>query len=216
MAVLLADDFDVALLSSEEVIAPGTLTSTLPTDRPCVLAGWSIGGMLALEAATGVADGSMLCLIGSTARFVAGDDTPHGVPMAEVRSMSISFRRKPEETLANFDVQAALPHDLIARAEPFDGDQDDCRKLADGLKYLRDADLRETASRVRVPTLILHGQEDRVISVDAADDLSRRLETSHVRRMEAVGHDLPVRCPEWIVSNLIDYWKNDVARTDAG
>ena len=216
MAVLLADVFDVHVLSAEEVIAPGTLASMLPTDRRCVLAGWSLGGMLALEAAPNLADGSMLCLIGSTARFVAGDETPHGVPMAEVRSMSISFRRKPEETLANFDVQAALPHDPIARDTPLGDDQDDCRKLADGLKYLRDADLRETAGRVRVPTLILHGEDDRVISVDAADDLTRRLETSHVRRMEAVGHDLPVRHPEWIVSNLIDYWKNDVARTDAG
>ncbi|EMI40376.1 biotin biosynthesis protein BioH [Rhodopirellula sp. SWK7] len=212
----LASEFDVTRLAAEDALPSGKLAEMLPSDQPCVLVGWSLGGMLALEAAEHLAEGSMLVLIGSTAKFTGGDETPHGVPVAEVRSMSILFRRQPQETLANFLRQSALPHEPLADVNQTGTDQDDCPKLLEGLKYLRDADLRDAADRVGVATLILHGADDRVISPAASADLSRRISGSRLKTIDDVGHDLPVRNPQWIASNLLEFWKNDVARPDAG
>ncbi|MCM2374253.1 alpha/beta fold hydrolase [Aporhodopirellula aestuarii] len=209
----LGAEFDVTCFSSEELLRPGKLAEILPADQECVLAGWSLGGMLALAAAAKLRQGSKLVLIGSTAKFCASDDSPHGVPPAQVRSMAIAFRRQPQQTLANFRRQTALPHPPLPAIWH---DQDDWEELLEGLKYLREADLRDVADRLTVPTLVLHGRDDQVISPEAAQDLSRRIQNSELRIHDENGHDLPMRDPQWVAANLLDFWKSDVARPDAG
>lgn len=217
LADQLEPDFEVSRLAAEDVLLPGQMSQMLAAsqaaDQPCVLAGWSLGGMLALEAASALAPGSMLVLIGSTAKFSASDDTPHGVPAAQLRSLSIALKRHPQKTITNFYNQSALPHAAIDQDT---SDLGDNQGLLDGLSYLRDRDLCDTAASLHVPTLILHGGEDHVISPAASEDLWRRLGNSKWVTRDHVGHDLPIREPGWVVSNILDFWKTEVARCHAG
>jgi pimeloyl-ACP methyl ester carboxylesterase len=50
------------------------------------------------------------------------------------------------------------------------------------------ADLRGAASRIRVPTLILHGDADRVVPMSAANDLASHIPHAQFRVIKGAGH----------------------------
>ncbi|WP_068265954.1 alpha/beta fold hydrolase [Rubripirellula obstinata] len=210
-------EFEVDQLAAEDILSPGQLNQMLPANQPCVLVGWSLGGMLALEAATNLTPGSMLVLIGSTGKFCSGKsiedkEIPHGVPPAQLRSLSISLRRQPEQTVANFYKQSALPHAVIDQPANVGNDN---KKLNEGLNYLGDRDLRSVAADLQVPTLVLHGTEDQVIPIAASEDLSRLLCRSKFLVFDQVGHDLPIREPVWVANHILDFWNTQSTGDDA-
>jgi pimeloyl-[acyl-carrier protein] methyl ester esterase len=181
------------------------IRAQLPAGRPCLLAGWSLGAMLALEAAPALAEalGGVL-LISATARFCRDPDQDGGIPEAAVRAMALGLRADPERTLERFYVTTASP------AEP---DPDDLGRwttacLADrpgleaGLAYLRRADLRGRASCGGAPAVLLHGRDDAIIPCDAGRALAARLRPSRIELYEDVGHDLPLRRPDVVVKGL--------------
>ena len=213
LADSLQREFEVTRLAAEEVLLPGKLTEMLPANEPCVLVGWSLGGMLALQQADSLAAGSMLVLINSTAKFCSDPETPYGVPAAQLRSLAIAMRRQPEQTLANFYDQSAVPHAAIAQetCEPKDS-----KALLDGLTCLRNLDLREVAAKLQVPTLILYGDEDQVISPAASEELARLIRDSKQVIHHQVGHDLPIRESSRVATDILDFWNHDVVCSDAG
>ena len=212
LADVLQGEFEVERLAAEEVLSPGTLMKMLPSNQPCVLAGWSLGGMFALQQAKSLAPGSKLVLINSTAKFCSDTESPHGVPESELRSLAIAMRRQPKETLARFYDQSARPHAAIGQGTSH---PEDSNVLLDGLACLRELDLRDTANSLLVPTLILNSSEDQVIAPAASEDLSRRVRYSKHVVHDGVGHDLPIRESNWVATKIIEFWKCDLDCSDA-
>jgi pimeloyl-[acyl-carrier protein] methyl ester esterase len=223
LAECLHDQFDCVVLSAEEVLPPGALSSAITANRsqstdPCVLAGWSLGGMLAIASAGSLASGSALVLISSTARFCQTPESPYGVPMAQLRAMKLGLRRRPEATLSSFFEQVAKPHQIDPQAATRLAKQQidaDSRRLVDGLQYLSDADLADAASATKAATLVLHGRDDQVIAPQASIDLSKRIKGAQLRLCDGVGHDLPIREPEWTALSISNFWKTHAAATHA-
>jgi pimeloyl-ACP methyl ester carboxylesterase len=195
VASALSDFFDTDLCAATEDIRPVVEAS----DSPLFLLGWSMGGMLALEAAAGDPDKvAGLILISSTAFFCRGHDYNSGAETKELRAMAQALRRNPEQTLARFMEKAARPAvesgptiqsrvaDALSLGTP---------ELERGLEYLLDTDLRSAAGRVDIPVLLLHGKDDAIVPWQASQFLASRIRRSRLHLYDDYGHDLPIRNP---------------------
>lgn len=62
--------------------------------------------------------------------------------------------------------------------------------MAQGLKTLRDSDLREDLKKINIPTLILHGKLDKICSYDLAEQMQNGIKNSKLVPFEKSGHAL--------------------------
>lgn len=141
--------------------------------------GWSLGGLVCLRAAL---DFPMqlraLILVSSTPRFVTAADWPHAVPPVQLRQFARELRRDYRHMLQRFlalqvrgDAAAratlrTLRATLLARDEP------QLASLTAGLEILRNSDMRAELGCIRLPTLVMTGEYDRLAPPQAARALT--------------------------------------------
>ncbi len=170
----------------------------LELEEPSVLAGWSLGGMLALQNAMRKPElVEALVMIASTPRFTFAKDSGFGVKEANLLEMMKQLQGNTKNTIGGFLAHAALPHrpklrEMLHQIET----------LQAGLAYLRDTDLRSGVDHVKCPVLLIHGKRDAVIPIEASEWLRHRLQKSKLISVENMGHDLPLRRPEWIAREI--------------
>ena len=156
-----------------------------------VLVGWSLGGMLLLEAlAIGNLTPSKVVLAATPACFCAGEDHPVGQPRAAVRALRRTVRQDPRRGLADFGGRCLAPGEADFREEilenfQYQGNGPD---LASGLDYLLNTDLRPQLAGVPPGTLIIQGDEDAIVPPEQAEILSQYLKDSQVIRLPGAGH----------------------------
>jgi pimeloyl-ACP methyl ester carboxylesterase len=80
--------------------------------------------------------------------------------------------------------------------------------LVHGLEYLRTMDLRDKLKAVQIPTLIIHGREDRIVPWQAGELLNNSLPNSSSSIHEGVGHDIPERRPVVLASEMREFLEN--------
>lgn len=168
---------------------------TLPA--PVTLAGWSTGGMIALETALAAPERvSRLVLLAATARFSAADGYACGLPAGNLRALAAGVARMPAAALKGFLELAAAP-EALAPAELAGrlaaALAQGTESLKGGLAYLRDCDLRGRVGGLRVPCLAVHGREDRVVSCGASEFLAAAIPGCCLVLLDGAGHDLPRR-----------------------
>jgi pimeloyl-[acyl-carrier protein] methyl ester esterase len=173
--------------------------------------GWSAGALLALEAAGRGGRLSGMVLLSGTPRFCASPDWPHGVPVSRVRALRTALRdlRGPAAKAA-FQKQCASPDavgedELRIRVE--DMDREGTEALVGGLDYLSGADARKSLDRIRVPVLLLHGAEDRVIPAAASEWLVSRIANADLRIFEGKGHRLPLDTPVPVAGAIREFFE---------
>lgn len=169
------------------------LLSRIPEDA--VLVGWSLGAQLALHLARQNPERvARLVLIGASPRFVQADDWPAALPGATLTRFRQEFDATPDATQRRFvalqslgdsarkAVAAALGNSLTTA--------DDTHKsaLADGLRLLAETDLRTLASEIRQPVRLLHGREDKLMPVTAAEWLADALPDARLTVFGQCGH----------------------------
>ncbi len=170
----------------------------LPADAetPQVLAGWSLGAVLALTEVLRTENLiSGLVLIAGTARFCE-DATYAGTPVRQVRAMQRTLLRGRHALLTRFFRAAYAPEreslsceELVQQAETISAEH-----LDKGLAHLVETDLRHRLSEIAIPVLILHGASDGIIPHAHADLLRRRIPGATLVSFPERGHMLPVTC----------------------
>jgi len=79
--------------------------------------------------------------------------------------------------------------------------------MAEGLKTLRDADLRADLKKIQLPTLILHGRWDKICSYDLAEQMNKLLKNAKLVPLEKSGHALFIEELEKFNTELLNFIK---------
>ncbi len=199
LSAALAEHFDITALSVHD-LGPAygdKLAQVLEQKQgPSYLLGWSMGGMISLEAAARHPElVAGLILVGSTAKFCSDEDYPQGIPAKNLRAMIAALRKHPGPVLSQFLAEVHSPDTLdpetlsahVSKTTSLGTDA-----LVRDLDYLQTADLRRAAKNLHVPVLVLHGQEDRIVPFQSGQWLLDNLPHAHGKIFKGVGHNLPL------------------------
>lgn len=152
------------------------------------LIGWSMGGMIAILVAAKFPDKvKKLILISTTPKFIRADDFPAGLSPAllvrlEKRIAKVGTGAFHELVFKNGETVglAYLPPEQ-AKAE---------------LDELARVDLRKYLDKIKVPTLIIHGDSDEICLPAAAEYLHDKITGSNLIMLAGVGHAPMIEAPE--------------------
>jgi pimeloyl-[acyl-carrier protein] methyl ester esterase len=160
--------------------------------KDCLLVGWSLGGMLLLEALSRLTDPSPggLVLVGVPAVFTRRPDYPWGQPPAMVRAMRRTLTVNPQPVLAAFADQCLAPGEaaLVPQAREAFAAPADAASLAAGLDYLLTQDLRTLLPGLPAGAVIIQGQEDRIVPPGQGRFLEEQLSGARLNLLPGAGH----------------------------
>lgn len=169
------------------------LVATLP-DKALVV-GWSLGGMLALHIARHYPQKvARLVLIDTTPRFVQADDWQPALSSETLADFRHHFDADPAATQRRFVALQSLGDaarktvsaSLTAALTP--SDESHQPALATGLRLLAETDLRDLIPAVTQPVRLLHGGEDKLMPVAAAEWLADTLPNARLSVFGDAGH----------------------------
>jgi pimeloyl-[acyl-carrier protein] methyl ester esterase len=164
--------------------------------RCALLAGWSLGSMVALDAFPDIRDRlSGLVLVAATPRFTTCDGYPHGLSPREVDGMSEKLGRSMRRALEGFTGLMFTAGERDDRTV-FAGVQELLSGLPlpepavarQGLAMLAGTDLRGRLPMVDLPTMVLNGDSDRICLPQASDFLARQISSSQHVVFAGCGH----------------------------
>ncbi len=183
--------------------------------------GWSLGGLLALRAAsTQPRRVPALVMLCATPKFVRSDDWLHGMPVEVFRSFADGLRDDWRGTLERFIALEAFGSDhareelrtlqdaLFARGEPAP------HVLADGLALLETSDLRAALATLGIPSLWLSGRRDRLVDPRAMQQAANTTPNARQSQVEHAGHAPFLTHAGAVARHLLDFL-DDVEGTSA-
>ncbi|MGV8074751.1 MAG: alpha/beta fold hydrolase [Syntrophobacteraceae bacterium] len=179
------------------------------TKEPVCLVGWSTGAMPVVEVAVGLPERiGALVLLSSTARFCADVGYVSGTHEGVLRAMSRGMKRDPETVLGDFFSRAAFPA-IIGQEELNRKIRDAVElgmdSLVHGLGYLMHIDLRGALRAISAPCLVVHGNDDRIVPLAAAEFLVRNTPNSVGCFLPNAGHLLIEECEKDVTSRIQDF-----------
>lgn len=177
------------------------------TGHPLLIAGWSLGGLLALRlAAQGLADG--LVLLAATARFTrAREQADLGWPDVHVRRMAAALAKDRQAVETRFRqtlfTDAEWKDGLAANLPP--SGSWTTQALLSGLHVLRDVECLSRLPEIDCPVWLVHGREDQVCPYGAAEEMLSRLPHAELLSIAGCGH-VPFMGRETILAEAIRRW----------
>jgi pimeloyl-[acyl-carrier protein] methyl ester esterase len=158
----------------------------------CVLVGWSLGGMLLLEALSGRRNSRIggLVLVGVAPVFCRRPDYLWGQPPAAVRAMRRGVKDNPSQVLSEFASLCLAPGEAAfgSQAKAAFDSPPDMGTLVAGLDYLLIHDLRPLLFGMPAGAIIIQGEEDRIVPPAQGRFLREQLPGSRLDLLPGAGH----------------------------
>ncbi len=186
-------------LASIEAMADFALEvlGAVEVDRPAVLLGHGMGGMVALQCALTAPDQvRALVLCGSSVSYDCPDDL-----IDRARLVSEGKARR------EFDITAfrkGTPPEMM-RTGYMDTLKTDPRVIYPNLLAQRSWNLGERASRIPVPVLVCVGDEEKSAIALASDNLVEVLPKARKIVIPEAGHMIPLEAPEALAGAVADF-----------
>ena len=162
-----------------------------------IIVGWSLGALTALEGCAFKAQHvRAMVLISGTSRMTSEGSYP-GVSSRTLNAMAARFKRTPRRVLEEFarlcfdGGMGAMP-DTGTFIDPFveQALQLGIDHLSAGLAYLQRKDLRCILPEIDIPVRLIHGNSDRVIPVECARYMQRKLPKVRLAEIHGGSHAL--------------------------
>ncbi len=199
---ILTDELDAELVDWWKAMDGELEVKIAESSERCIVAGWSMGGQIALRAAAAHPDNltglflvsSMSCLVEHGGRPGVSSRTPNQIKEILERNRRVYLRA--------FFTQCLHPmKDVVIIGNLLnDSDSFSMGTLLAGLEYMAET---EAGLTLEVPLMAVHGRDDNVIPWECSEYISRHTAHSEVEYIEKTGHLLPVVKPE-IVGNLLN------------
>ncbi|MFD0586515.1 alpha/beta hydrolase [Paenibacillus sp. GCM10027627] len=208
-------DFSDAVGPSDirEKALAATVAATKLSQSPPLIAGWSMGGLLALGlAANGLTKG--LALFGATGRFLRADrDGELGWADGYVRRMLAGLRVDREGVERKFRDMLISDWERESGfgAKLPEGGSWSVEALEAGLHILRAENYLPMLPEIDCPVLLIHGSADRICPFGAAELLHRELPLSSFIQIFGGGH-VPFLNRETELAGRIRDWWNEPKR----
>jgi pimeloyl-[acyl-carrier protein] methyl ester esterase len=174
--------------------------------------GWSLGGLVALEAALErPLHVRGLILIACNPRFVEAPDWPHGVAHAVFDEFGANLGRDWRATVERFLALECLGSDCARselralRASVFERGEPALHVLGDGLKILADTDLRRELAQIDCPALWVAGARDRLVPWQAMQLAAASMPRAEFARVDGGGHAPFIGHPDRVL-HLVRDW----------
>jgi len=168
--------------------------------RNVTVVGFSLGGWIAAEIL--VKDSSRI------SRLVLG--APLGLRTAERRGRQVAdiFMLSPKEVAAAMQVSsssdkplAELPESMLERIAR----NAEAVCLFGWSPYLYNPKLHLRLHRIKVPTVLLWGEQDRLAPLDYARSFVAGLGQARLETLDACGHRIYVDCPEAAAARIVNF-----------
>lgn len=179
------DSYDLNALA--ELIIP-----FCPDDS--ILAGWSLGGLVASQMALQQADKfSSLCLIASSPCFVQQDDWK-GIKPDVLQNFASALSRDSEKTVARFLAIQAMGSSTARqdikwlKQAMFSGGLPRSQALCGGLAILEQTDLRRQLTLLPIPVKGIFGRLDSLVAVQSIEQMAASLSDFDYRVLAKASH----------------------------
>jgi len=183
--------------------------------KDAVLVGFSMGGAIAIRymAANKGTRVSKLVLCGAAAPiWTQREDFPYNLPKSAVDELIELNHHDRPMLLANFaKIFSATQTSLnkgVGNWLNGIGLSASSYATAQCLVALRDTDLRKDLAKITVPTLIMHGEKDKICSFDLAGQMKAGIANSQIVAFENSGHSLFLEETQKFNSELIKFAGN--------
>jgi pimeloyl-[acyl-carrier protein] methyl ester esterase len=156
-----------------------------------ILVGWSLGGMLLLEAlAQEPLEPAGWVMVATPATFCQRPNYPWGQPSSVVRALRRALRADSRRGLADFASRCLAPGEVNFQEELLPDFQPRVNgaALVSGLDYLLHTDLRPQLSRVPAGALIIQGESDAIVPPAQAGFLRQHLKEARMVKFSGAGH----------------------------
>ncbi len=164
--------------------------------RKALLAGWSLGSMIALESFAGLRDRlSGLVLIAGTPCFTQGDGFSYGLSRFEVEGMIRKVQRSLPRALEGFTARmfaagelddpslATMVHEVVSTVPMPTVDA-----ALQALDVLVETDLRDRLALIDLPTVLVNGDCDVICLPQASEYMAQRIPSARQVVFAGCGH----------------------------
>lgn len=171
----------------------------VPAQTPCFVAGFSMGGYVALEMLSHPLRPIREAWLISTSGL---PESPNSAPMREkaIASFEKDFEKAIQATArwGTFEKASEALEPLIGAMRKL-GAQVAIRQTR---AIMQRRDLREALRTLDVPVHVLCGKEDRITPPDLSEELSLSIPGAQLQWVEKAGHMLPLEQPAFIARSL--------------
>lgn len=187
--------------------------------------GWSLGSMALIASLAELKDSfKALVLVGSTPCFVEKDDFPWGQSKALVKRMIMDMKKDPAAAVERFyglnfteeerNTRAARSMmERYAYPGPIscEGEIPGCfpsfkyDEITKALEALYLSDLREDLKAVDIPVLLVHGADDSICPLGAAEYMGHRIRNARLEVFDNTGHAPHVTASELFNKTLHEF-----------
>ena len=170
--------------------------------------GWSMGGLVALQALAAGLRPQSLTLIASLPCMVARPDWPHAIDRAAFADFRRQVAEDPREAMRHFAGLVSHGDTLAARVRKLlqDAPVPPRATLEEGLDLLESADLRTLWAETPVPLHGILAERDALISAQVIEDLRALRPAARIKTLLGYGHCLPLSGLDPCVDHLRTFW----------
>jgi len=186
-------------------------------EQPCILIGWSLGGMLAMQLAIHHPDRvAGLVLVATTPRFRNNASWSHGCSDEVFEGFTEGLSAQSAKLLGRFfalmlhgDTLARSEFNQLARTSIDREHPPTAEGLRHGLELLTTLDLRSSLAGIRQPALVLHGDADAIIPAAAGRWLADMLQ--HARWQPLQGGHAPFLTQGAAFNSILEEWCQNIS-----